>query len=302
MVLSVSINDVIEKFNDWLVHQRGMSYLTARMYVGTIAHFIEFLLTHLAKEIETEDLTDLALSDIRAFLSKRSSENIKKQSNAAAISCIKTFYKFLAKNHNVKTQISLLSRPRCDKKLPRPISFAKAMQVINYAQNDWINLRDRAVFSLMYMAGLRIAEVLSINIDDIPLSPGGTVSIKRKGGDYGVIPIMQGAHDNIMEYVRICPYLAEKGPLFYGERGRRLQASVVQRKMKEIRSALSLDKNVTPHSLRHSFASHLLENGANLRDIQELLGHKSLRATQRYTDIKKDALHRIYKKSHPREQ
>jgi integrase/recombinase XerC len=291
-------------FERWICKERNLSRNTYITYINVLRQFFEFLLLHHGENPTLEKILSLELSEIRAFLAHRMRKNVQKQSNAVALSALKTFYRFLKRQkYNVTTQINLLRRPKCDKKLPRPLSIFSMQKILNNesAQKDWIKLRNSAFFILLYGAGLRIMEAISIDFGDWQMSQDHYLKIIRKGGREHLIPILPFIYDVLQKYLDLCPYHKNipSDPLFWGEMGKRLQPAIIQKKMRMIRKELKLPEHTTPHSLRHSFATHLLENGAGLRDIQELLGHSSLRSTQRYTKTSPNYLIASYKKHHP---
>ena len=233
-------------------------------------------------------------------------ENIEKNSLSREISAIKNFYKWLSKENLVKNSaISVISSPRKPKVAPKALdvddSFEALIEVKNMALNEWQGLRDRAILTLLYGSGLRISEALNLNIGDINEN-SETLRIKGKGNKERIVPLLPIVWKNIAAYLKKCPYKLQAGePLFLGARGERITARVVQRQVKKLRLYLGLPDTFTPHALRHSFATQLLEQGTDLRSLQELLGHSSLITTQRYTEVKTETLQKEYHKSHPLE-
>jgi len=199
--------------------------------------------------------------------------------------------------------ISTVRSPKLPHKLPRPLEEKQALRVLENAdllvKEDWVGQRDRALFTLLYGCGLRIDEALSLNVGNLPKD--GFLRVVGKGQKERQVPVIDIVQQTLDAYMEQCPFLAEsERPLFIGTRGGRLNQGVAQKSMRDIRVVLGLPETATPHALRHSFATHLLQNGANLREIQELLGHASLSTTQRYTEVNAEELMRIYKSAHPR--
>ncbi|OFW99662.1 MAG: hypothetical protein A3J37_07625 [Alphaproteobacteria bacterium RIFCSPHIGHO2_12_FULL_45_9] len=220
---------------------------------------------------------------------------------ARSLSGVKNFLHWLDKQgimHNAA--ITLVRTPKLPHKLPRPMEQVQAFRLIfDDVADDWVSLRDRALFTLLYACGLRINEALGLNIADLPRD--GYVRVMGKGGKERQVPTLPIVMESLAAYRAKCPYAEiSTRPLFMGERGKRLNQGIAQKAMRDLRGLLNLPDTATPHALRHSFATHLLENGANLREIQELLGHSSLSTTQRYTEVNAEELIRIYKSAHPR--
>ena len=292
-----------------------MSPHTFRAYTGDLGQFLNFLRDHYDGEVGLNTLSSTSLSDFRSWLSRKSMDGLAASSRARSLSGVKNFLHWLDKQgimHNAA--ITLVRTPKLPHKLPRPMEQVQALRLLsdqtkleqeqdrlNEAANDWVALRDRALFTLLYACGLRINEALSLNIADIPR--GGFLRVMGKGGKERQVPVLPIVNDTLAAYRAVCPYAETSDrPLFMGERGKRLNQGIAQKAMRDVRGRLSLPDTATPHALRHSFATHLLENGANLREIQELLGHSSLSTTQRYTEVNAEELIRIYKSAHPKSQ
>lgn len=238
----------------------------------------------------------------------RRAEALKPQSIKLELSALKSFYKFLRKRAGVENDaIEVMRGPRAKERLPRPLNHADARNLIDAAKTqktttnkqEWEQARDAALFTLIYGAGLRISEVLSLNWSDAPLPE--TLRIKGKGAKTRAVPIVPAARDAIEDYRAKCPFGSDAiSPLFFSARGKPLSPRLAQMTMAKLRAVIGLPDSATPHALRHSFATHLLAAGGDLRAIQELLGHSSLNATQRYTKIDAENMMRTYDKAHPR--
>ena len=233
----------------------------------------------------------LEVRDFRAYLSQRAARHIDKSSLARELSTLKNFFKWLARYDILRNPaLSVIRTPRRAKVLPKALEVNDTFNVIdeaqNLASNSWQGLRDTAIFTLLYGCGLRISEALSLNVGDI--GNNDFLRIKGKGNKERIVPLLPVVVENINKYLAECPYQPKQGePLFLGARGDRLVPRIIQRQMQKIRAYLGLPDNLTPHALRHSFATHLLAEGTDLRSIQELLGHASLTTTQRFISFRK---------------
>lgn len=299
----------IDLMNQWLSFlkvQRQYSPKTIDAYNRDFSYFISFLSQHLGKVIYKDDIFALNVSDIRAYLASRRNDE-KPLSNASigrALAAMRSFYKYCDKIHGLEfSRLNIIRGPKIKERLPRPVTQEQSQELLDtiheIAKNEWLAKRDEAVLTLLYGCGLRIFECLSmkgINYNNID-----SIRVIGKGKKERILPILPIVKEKIAEYVKVCPYEIKKdGPLFFGERGGPLNARQIQKIVERMRHILGLSQSVTPHSFRHSFASHLLQNGSDLRSIQELLGHSSLSATQKYMGIDKDSLIAIYNNSHPR--
>ena len=299
--------DLAERLKSWdeyLRVEKNLSRHTLRAYGGDIGHFIAFLHDHLGKQPSLDDLGALQIRDFRGWMSRKTMQGASGASRARSLSGVKNFLHWLDKQgvvHNAA--LGSVRTPKLPHKLPRPLHEGQAMAVMENAslnaREDWIGARDTALFTLLYGCGLRIDEALSLKLGDMPRD--GFLRVIGKGRKERQVPILREVEDVLNQYLKICPYPSEKSRfIFLGARGEKLNQGVAQRSMREVRKSLGLPENATPHALRHSFATHLLQNGANLREIQELLGHASLSTTQRYTEINAAELIKIYKAAHPR--
>ena len=295
---SREIKQLIAQWQSWLLNERRYSPHTLDAYSRDLSGFFDFAAEHLGKVPETADLAKLEVRDFRAYLSQRAARHIDKSSLARELSTLKNFFKWLARYDILRNPaLSVIRTPRRAKVLPKALEVNDTFNVIdeaqNLASNSWQGLRDMAIFTLLYGCGLRISEALSLNVGDI--GNNDFLRIKGKGNKERIVPLLPVVVENINKYLAECPYQPKQGePLFLGARGDRLVPRIIQRQMQKIRAYLGLPDNLTPHALRHSFATHLLAEGTDLRSIQELLGHASLTTTQRYTDVQIETLKKEY--------
>ncbi len=298
---SREIKQLIAQWQSWLLNERRYSPHTLDAYSRDLSGFFDFAAEHLGKVPETADLAKLEVRDFRAYLNQRAARHIDKSSLARELSTLKNFFKWLARYDILRNPaLSVIRTPRRAKVLPKALEVNDTFNVIdeaqNLASNSWQGLRDTAIFTLLYGCGLRISEALSLNVGDI--GNNDFLRIKGKGNKERIVPLLPVVVENINKYLAECPYQPKQGePLFLGARGDRLVPRIIQRQMQKIRAYLGLPDNLTPHALRHSFATHLLAEGTDLRSIQELLGHASLTTTQRYTDVQIETLKKEYDKA-----
>lgn len=274
-----------------------------RAYVATAHRFIDFLGRHRGEAIGRFGLLNLHASDLRAFLADRRGQGLGASSAAREMSAVRAFLTYAAQDAETPPQLPRTRAPRRPKTLPRPASPDDAMALADEAgasgSSDWIGARDLAILLLLYGSGLRIAEAMGIGARALPL--GQAIRVTGKRGKTRVVPLVPAVKKAIEDYVALCPYaLAGDGPLFVGAKGGPLNADVVRRAVRGARARLGLPDTLTPHALRHSFATHLLARGADLRSLQELLGHASLSSTQIYTDVDAARLLDVYRHAHPR--
>jgi len=303
-MLDTSLMTLIEGFLDFIQSEQRLAENTVEAYRSDLGEFIGFLRGHLQTEPGMRAFADLQARDIRSFLAARRRDGLADASIARLLSAIKSFYRWLDRAHGVENpEIAFLSGPKRGQRLPRPISEVAAKDMLDQAEliqeEPWIAARDVAALSLMYGAGLRISEVLDLS-GDMKSAPE-RLRIKGKGGKVRIVPIIPAVRDAISAYAGLCPYaLNAQTPLFYGARGKRLQAPILRKQVQVLRGALGLTESATPHALRHSFATHLLAHGADLRAIQTLLGHASLSTTQVYTGVEAGHLRKVHASAHPR--
>lgn len=287
----------------WLAQVRGFSAHTVTAYGQDVRHFLGFLQEHLGESPGLRDLMSLEARDMRAWLASRAGE-YDVASNARALSAVKSFYRYLEKQgRGSNASVFALRTPKLKKALPRALSQAQARdavaQVGDLQEERWVALRDAALLTLIYGCGLRISEALSLTRRQ--LESGGDLAVTGKGNKQRTLPVLPAVHEASRAYLAACPYpLTADSPAFVGEKGAPLQPAVFQKQVRRLRAWLGLPEAATPHAFRHSFATHLLSEGGDLRAIQELLGHASLSTTQRYTYVDRERLMRAYKSAHPR--
>ena len=291
-------------FLAWLRHERRASPHSCAAYARDIAGFVAFISGHLGGAAGPDTLAGLTIGDLRAWLAHRHAAGHAASSTARAVSAVKSFQRWAARRGAWENAALLALRPpRMPKALPRPLGEEDARAAIEtidaLAAEPWIAARDTAVVTLLYGCGLRIGEALALDRDVLPL--GDTLRVVGKGRKQRAVPVLPAVRAAIEDYVRLCPFAGgPRSPLFRGARGGRLRAEIVQLALRRLRAALGLPEHATPHALRHSFATHLLSAGADLRAIQDLLGHASLTTTQRYTAVDPSRMLEAYARAHPR--
>lgn len=298
----MSLSNLINQWLTELKFVKKLSKHTLTAYEHDLISLIEFLSQHLNNTMTLEKLENTNASDLRAWLTHRHRAGISHTTNARAVSAVKTFARYLSKHHNANISPLLdLKAPKIDRKLPRPLSHIQIESLVQTTAElgNWTTLRNTAAFILMYGAGLRIGEALSLNYNDFPLPE--LMILTGKGNKQRAVPILPKINTYIQTYINKCPFpFNANTPLFLGKKGQRLNPGILQAAIRKFRAVANLPDTVTPHALRHSFATHLLDENADLRTIQELLGHASLSTTQRYTDVSLQQLKDVYRKSHPR--
>ena len=297
------------EIDNWLRYlgaERRMSPKTVEAYRRDVLQFLGFLAGHLGGAPSLKELAALAPADVRAFLAARRADGIGSRSLMRMLAGTRAFARFLERNGKGKVgALAAVRAPKIGKTLPRPLTAgaAKRMADPDIAAGDgrdvWIHARDAAVLGLLYGSGLRISEALGLKRVDI--GTGDAITVTGKGRKQRMVPLLPQVQKLIADYVALCPQdLPDDGPLFVGAKGGPLSARVVQLAMARLRGALGLPETATPHALRHSFATHLLAGGGDLRSIQELLGHASLATTQIYTEVDAERLIEAYRSAHPR--
>jgi integrase/recombinase XerC len=286
-----------------LQHDRRRSAHTVRAYVATAHRLIHFLGGYRGQAIGPSDLLGLTAADLRAFLAQRRGEGLGPSSAARELSGVRAFLKYAAEQQGSHAQLPRTRAPKRPRTLPRPAAPDEAMELAENAADaasaPWIGARDLAILLLLYGAGLRVAEALSLTARALPI--GATLRVTGKRSKTRIVPVVAAVREAIEEYVRRCPYpLSGDAPLFVGARGGPLNPDLVRRAVAAARRRLGLPDTLTPHALRHSFATHLLARGADLRALQELLGHASLSSTQIYTAVDAARLLDVYRHAHPR--
>jgi integrase/recombinase XerC len=290
----------------WLRHlagERRVSPKTLEAYGRDIRQFLSFLATQ-----PDADLSRLKAADLRAFMAARRAIGIGSRSLMRQLAAIRSFLRYLEQEGHVDASaLALIRGPKLSKSLPKPISAPNARQMIAMEtrmdghQDTWILARDAAVLSLLYGCGLRISEALSLTMEQIPHSAQDSLRVTGKGQKTRMVPVIPAVKAAIDHYLALCPYACERGtPLFRGARGGPLNPRLIQKAVEQMRGSLGLPDSATPHALRHSFATHLLARGGDLRAIQELLGHASLSTTQIYTEVDQARLLSVFDSTHPR--
>jgi len=286
-----------------LQHDRRRSPHTVRAYVATAHRLIEFLGRYRGEQIAPAGLLDLTAADLRAFLAHRRGEGLGAASAARELSGVRAFLGYAAERQGHHAQLPRTRAPKRPRTLPRPAAPEEAMGLAENAAEaasaPWIGARDLAILLLLYGAGLRVAEALSLTAAILPI--GQTLRVTGKRSKTRIVPIVPAVREAIDDYIRQCPYpIRGEVPLFVGARGGALNPDLVRRAVAAARRRLGLPDTLTPHALRHSFATHLLARGADLRALQELLGHASLSSTQIYTAVDAARLLDVYRHAHPR--
>ncbi len=291
-------------FLDWLRRERAASPLTVAAYQHDVTGFLAFLTSHLGREPMLADLDGLRQADLRAWLASEAATGTVNATRARHLSAVRSLFRFLARRHGVTNPApGLLGRPRVRPPAPRALTPAQASELVDKigAESDdprW-QARDAALFTLLYGAGLRIAEALGLQAGAV--SPGmSSLRVLGKGRKERIVPLLPAVIEALCAWLRLHPSASRDAPLFIGAKGGRLDPTVATRTMRRYRRRAGLPEHATPHALRHSFATHLLGAGADLRSIQELLGHASLSTTQRYTGVDGAALQAVWSRAHPR--
>ena len=304
----IAADDLRMERDSWLrglALERRLATHTVDAYERDTRQFLTFLTMHIGQPPSIVDISELRPADLRAFLASRRREGSGARSLARHMAGVRSLLRYLEKKGLANAAgAGAIRSPRQPKSLPKPLTDQQAVDVVKAEtqmhDEPWLSARDAAVLTLLYGCGLRISEALSLTPASIP--DGATsLRIEGKGGKTRLVPLLPLVHTAIAEYRKLCPYpLSADAPLFRGAKGGPLQPAIIQRGMQKLRSALNLPDSATPHALRHSFATHLLADGGDLRSIQELLGHASLSTTQIYTGIDSARLMQVYRNAHPR--
>ncbi len=295
-----------DALSTWLATQKalkGAAANTIDAYARDVGDFLRFMTLHNGETQGLGALSRITTSDMRAWMAHTRGGDVGPRSLARKLSAVKSFYRWLSEREGFEPTAVLATRsPKFQRKLPRPLSPEAASDMINtldaQSLTPWIAARDQAVVTLLYGCGLRISEALSLTGADLPL--GSVLRIIGKGGKERLVPVIEPARAAVAQYARLCPYdIPRNGPLFLGARGGTLSPRLIQKVMEQARAQLGLPATATPHAMRHSFATHLLNAGGDLRAIQELLGHASLSTTQAYTGVDTARLMEVYARAHP---
>ena len=308
----ITKGDLARAVDAWLTYlttERQLAEKTREAYTRDLRYFLGFLAHHHGRPASLKSLKKLTVRDFRAFLAARRNDGVSSRSLARTLSALRMFFRFLDRRGILKNDaVTAVQTPKLPHGIPKPLSIVAALSLpgdtdASACANspEWVAVRDSAVLTLLYGSGLRISEALGLKRDEAPVGRSDMLRITGKGGKERVVPVLPVAQESIARYLELCPFaLSPSGPLFVGVKGKRLSPRVIQLVMERLRGALSLPDSATPHALRHSFATHLLGNGADLREIQELLGHASLSTTQIYTEVDATRLLKVYDDAHPR--
>jgi len=301
--------DKLEAWWRWLAHERGAAPATRTAYARDLADFLHFLANHRGGPVAVGELVSLELVDFRAWLADRFRRGLDPSYTVRALAAVRSFFRFLDRRFGLRNPaVHALRTPKKPERLPRPLSEPQALRLLDEVAAEragpvWVLRRDHAVLLLLYGCGLRIGEALSLRRRDVGEDPRRLSSLRvmGKGRKAREVPVLPQVAEAIAAYVEACPHaLTPEGPLFRGLRGGALGPEPVRQRIRRLRRALGLPESATPHALRHSFATHLLAAGADLRAIQELLGHASISTTQRYTAVEAEKLLEDYGRFHPR--
>ncbi|NVD40951.1 tyrosine recombinase XerC [Ensifer sp. HO-A22] len=300
--------DLLAERQRWLqglLQERRLSDNTVEAYERDTRQFLTFLTGHLAGPPRLSDISTLRPADLRGFLAQRRKGGAGARTLGRGLAGLRSFLRYLERSGLANAAGAAAVRsPKQPKSLPKPLTDREALNVVTteaqLAEEPWVAARNAAVLTLLYGCGLRISEALDLTPGDFAGTPT-SLRITGKGGKTRIVPLMAVARDAVATYLKLCPYHAGADePVFRGTRGAKLQPAIIQREMQKLRGALGLPDTATPHALRHSFATHLLAGGGDLRTIQELLGHASLSTTQVYTGVDSTRLLEIYDRAHPR--
>ncbi|MGH6735324.1 MAG: tyrosine recombinase XerC [Methyloceanibacter sp.] len=303
--------DLDRAANAWLVYlmtERQLAAHTVEAYRRDLTQFLGFLARHFKRKPDLKLLLTLSARDVRAFLAARRGQDVGSRSLSRSLSALRMFYRFLERRGLGKNDaIRAVQLPKLPHSVPKPLTAPKATALVDGADiaapdaPEWILARDTAVLTLLYGSGLRISEALSLRLRDAPVKGRDMLRVTGKGAKTRVVPVLPITRQAIERYLALVPAkLGADDPLFIGARGKQLSPRIIQLRIERARAALGLPDTATPHALRHSFATHLLGAGADLRAIQELLGHASLSTTQGYTEVDRAHLLKTYEAAHPR--
>jgi integrase/recombinase XerC len=288
-----------------MAHEQGRADKTLEAYARDLRQFLDWLAGELGRAPALADLAGLEAKRFRAFMAARRRTGCASRSLARGMSGLRAFFRWLETEDAASSRAILqVTLPKVPHGIPKPLTVEKASAVVEAgarAELDWIAARDAAVLLLLYGSGLRISEALAITPREAPTGGREVLHVVGKGGKERLVPVLPVTQAAVARYIALCPFsMAPDGPLFFGAKGGRLSPRIVQLLIERLRTALALPETATPHALRHSFATHLLSAGADLRQIQELLGHASLSSTQVYTEVDRDRLLAVYDRAHPR--
>ncbi len=307
-MIEQSLANAIVEWRGWLRYEKRASGHTITGYWNDLNGFLEFMVGHIGHVLGFRDLEIMRAADFRAFLAARKNRGLSNSSTARALSTLRGFFRFLERRGLASNSaIYIIRTPKLKKSVPRSLSKNDAVLMLdsieNIAKEPWVGKRDKALLAVLYGCGLRISEALALSrkqIDNDGLDTE-TIRVMGKGNKERIVPVLPIVLRIVQQYIEACPFdLEREGALFIGLRGKRLNPAVAQKQVRRVRQQLGLPDTVTPHAMRHSFATHLLGGGGDLRTIQELLGHASLSTTQRYADVDLTRLQSVYELAHPR--
>ena len=303
--MKIQLNSLIKEWASYNINLRNLSENSVKAYSLDLRDFLNFSFKESVVVLKS-DLSDISGHTIRLWILSLRNRSVKASSLSRKISSLKNFFHWLENSHNIfNSAISKLDSPKKDSKLPRPIAVNDIKNLFSAFENKkekrWIISRNQAIFLLLYTCGLRISEAINMKTNELPLNT--SVLVKGKGKKERMVPILNIANQAIENYTKQCPYpISNSEYVFLGIRGNRMLPRSFQKAMERARNSIGLPSSTTPHSLRHSYATHLLNAGTDLRSIQKLLGHSSLSSTQIYTQIEQKRLLQVYKSTHPREK
>ena len=290
----------------WLAGERRAAASTVEAYAHDVASFLGFLTGHLGREPTLACIGDLKQADFRAWLARCARNGAGNATRGRNLAGVRSFFRFLSRRHGIdNAAVRLIGTPRSRRPLPRPLqpdqARAVAADIGDVSDNRFVQARDQALFTLLYGCGLRIGEALALTVGQAPRSGGSEMlRVVGKGAKERIVPVLPAVRDAMAAWLRLHPDASPGAPLFVGVRGKRLDPGVAQRTLRHFRPFAGLGDDASPHALRHSFATHLLAGGADLRSIQDLLGHASLSTTQRYTAVDTAQLMEVWRRAHPR--
>jgi integrase/recombinase XerC len=303
-IAAAELAAAVDAWHAWLGAERRCAANTRAAYGRDLSAFLRFVCDHSGRPVDLTGLSGLRAADIRAYLAAEGTRGLGRSSIARHLAAVRSFLRFVDRRGLAHVPaIDAVRTPRVSRPLPRPLSEADAraalQTVAQVSDEPWVAARDRALLLLLYGCGLRIGEALALTRRNAPR--GEAMVVRGKGGRERLVPLLPTVEAAAASYLKRCPHdPGPDGPLFVGVRGKALDAAVAQRQMRRVRALLGLPASATPHALRHSFATHLLAAGGDLRSIQELLGHRSLSTTQRYTGVDEARLAAVHRAAHPR--
>ncbi|MEO1093105.1 MAG: tyrosine recombinase XerC [Pseudomonadota bacterium] len=306
--MTETMDTLIDGWREWLTVERQLAPRTLVAYGADVGSFIVFQAQHRGAPLQMGDLGGLEVQAFRAFLADRQRRGVSARSNARALAAVRSFYRYLDRRHGIAhAGLAAMATPKARRGLPRPLTIDAASRLVDTVSADasspWIEARDRAVLGLLWGSGLRIGEAIALDRRAAPADAATLreLEVRGKGARTRRVPVLPAVAELLADAVAACPYpLPPNGPLFLGARGGRLNGDVVRAAVRRWRRALGLSETATPHALRHSFATHLLDAGADLRSVQALLGHASLSTTQVYTKVETRRLREAYARAHRR--